>query len=67
MIGLIVSHENTLPPRRRVGFGRRSVSRLRYTLAFLCLLEMIKNRLVMAVQESLFSPIQVWPHPETSQ
>jgi len=36
-------------------------------LAFLCLLHLIKNRVVMAAQESLFSPIKAWlrPEPET--
>ncbi len=35
--------------------------------SFLCLLELIKSRMVIAVQESLFSPIQIWLRPkETS-
>ncbi len=28
--------------------------------SFLCLLELIKTRIIIAVQESLFSPIQIW-------
>jgi segregation and condensation protein A len=30
-------------------------------ISFFCLLELIKARIVMAVQESLFHPIKVWP------
>ena len=30
-------------------------------ISFFCLLELIKARIVIAVQESLFHPIQVWP------
>jgi len=33
-------------------------------LAFFCLLHLIKNRVVMAVQENLFGSIQVWLRPE---
>jgi segregation and condensation protein A len=30
-------------------------------ISFFCLLELIKARIIIAVQESLFHPIQVWP------
>jgi segregation and condensation protein A len=30
-------------------------------ISFFCLLELIKARLVIAVQETLFHPIKVWP------
>jgi segregation and condensation protein A len=33
-------------------------------ISFFCLLELIKTRLVIAVQESLFHPIEVWPKQE---
>jgi segregation and condensation protein A len=33
-------------------------------ISFFCLLELIKARLVTAVQESLFHPIKVWPKQE---
>lgn len=33
-------------------------------VSFFCLLELIRARLVMAVQESLFHPIRVWPKQE---
>jgi segregation and condensation protein A len=33
-------------------------------ISFFCLLELIKARIVMAVQESLFHPIKVWPTKE---
>lgn len=33
-------------------------------LAFFCILHLIKNRIVMAVQDGLFSPIKVWLRPE---
>ena len=33
-------------------------------ISFFCLLELIKARIVVAVQESLFHPIKVWPKQE---
>jgi len=33
-------------------------------VSFFCLLELIKARIVVAVQESLFHPIKVWPKQE---
>jgi segregation and condensation protein A len=41
-------------------FFSRQNSMQEALMAFFCLLELIKNRIAVAVQENLFQPIQVW-------
>jgi segregation and condensation protein A len=41
-------------------FFERQSSLEEALLTFVCLLELIKSRIIIAVQESLFSPIQIW-------
>ena len=42
-------------------YFRQQTSLEEALFSFICLLEMIKNRTVVALQESLFSPIKIWP------